>query len=176
VRTVLAAAITKTEGRGNIRGPAKPRPKTKTLSVKPGGKKRNNPKQKKRPRPSRDALFYRDKSTRHLTHLSRPNHKIFLFCGKSFPRRDLLNVSGGGGPEGDRREVSLSLKCPVIMSQTSLVKQISENVPSVPEFVPEFPTSLRCAFCKLEAGESGYCASKRRSDRGSHWRQCNKAA
>jgi hypothetical protein len=24
------------------------------------------------------------------------------------------------------------------MSQTSLVKQISENVPSVPEFVPEF--------------------------------------
>ena len=36
--------------------------------------------------------------------------------------------------EGDRREVSLSLKCPVIMSQASLVKQISENVPSVPEF------------------------------------------
>src|SRR5712664_4660212 len=40
--------------------------------------------------------------------------------------------------DGDRREVSLSLKCPVIMSQASLVKQISENVPSVPEFVPEF--------------------------------------
>src|SRR5216684_9312846 len=36
--------------------------------------------------------------------------------------------------EGDRREVSLSLKCPVITSQASLVKQISENVPSVPEF------------------------------------------
>src|SRR6267143_6078028 len=36
--------------------------------------------------------------------------------------------------EGDRREVSLSLKRPVIMSQASLVKQISENVPSVPEF------------------------------------------
>jgi len=36
--------------------------------------------------------------------------------------------------EGDRREVSLSLKCPVIMSQASLVKQISENIPSVPEF------------------------------------------
>src|SRR5258708_4456856 len=34
--------------------------------------------------------------------------------------------------EGDRREVSLSPKCPVIMSQASLVKQISENVPSVP--------------------------------------------
>src|SRR5712664_4640827 len=34
--------------------------------------------------------------------------------------------------DGDRREVSLSLKCPVIMSQASLVKQISENVPSVP--------------------------------------------
>jgi len=33
--------------------------------------------------------------------------------------------------EGDRREVSLSLKHPVIMSQASLVKQISENVPSV---------------------------------------------
>ena len=39
--------------------------------------------------------------------------------------------------EGNRREVSLSPKCPVIMSQASLVKQISENVPSVPEF-PEF--------------------------------------
>jgi|SRR5882762_135535 len=38
------------------------------------------------------------------------------------------------GMEGDRREVSLSLKCPVIMSQASLVKQISENIPSVPEF------------------------------------------
>jgi hypothetical protein len=36
--------------------------------------------------------------------------------------------------EGDRREVSLSLKYPVIMSQASLVKQISENVPSVPDF------------------------------------------
>jgi hypothetical protein len=29
-------------------------------------------------------------------------------------------------------------ECPVIMSQASLVKQISENVPSVPEFVNEF--------------------------------------
>jgi hypothetical protein len=36
--------------------------------------------------------------------------------------------------EGDRQEVSLSLKCPVITSQASLVKQISENIPSVPEF------------------------------------------
>ena len=47
--------------------------------------------------------------------------------------------------EGDRREVSLSLKCPVIMSQASLVKQISENVPSVPEFLIELkenPISL----------------------------------
>jgi hypothetical protein len=34
------------------------------------------------------------------------------------------------GTEGDRREVSLSLKCPIIISQASLVKQISENVPS----------------------------------------------
>jgi hypothetical protein len=46
--------------------------------------------------------------------------------------------------EGDRREVSLSLKRPVIMSQASLVKQISENVPSVPEFVPEFRKRPRC--------------------------------
>ncbi len=37
-----------------------------------------------------------------------------------------------GRETGDRREVSLSLKCPVVMSQASLVKQISENVPSVP--------------------------------------------
>ncbi len=44
--------------------------------------------------------------------------------------------------EGDRREVSLSLKCPVIMSQASLVKQISENVPSVPEFLPRFPGKM----------------------------------
>src|SRR5260370_38056147 len=41
--------------------------------------------------------------------------------------------------EVDRREVSLSLKCPVISSQASLVKQISENVPSV----PKLPIGLR---------------------------------
>src|SRR5229473_5386712 len=47
--------------------------------------------------------------------------------------------------EGDRGEVSLSLKCPVIMSQASLVKQISENVPSVPEFIRQmiFPKTLQ---------------------------------
>src|SRR6266481_9112919 len=44
---------------------------------------------------------------------------------------DRLKTSQRQGPrtDGDRREVSLSLKCPVIMSQTSLVKQMSENVP-----------------------------------------------
>ena len=40
---------------------------------------------KKRPRPCRGALFYRDKSTRHLTHLSRPNHKYFCFAVSPFP-------------------------------------------------------------------------------------------
>src|SRR5260370_42701348 len=50
-----------------------------------------------------------------------------------------------GRETGDRREVSLSLKCPVIKSQASLVKQMSENVPSVPEF-PEFPTLCVDAF------------------------------
>src|SRR5258708_2140609 len=37
-----------------------------------------------------------------------------------------------GRETGDRREVSLSLKCPANMIQASLVKQIPENVPSVP--------------------------------------------
>src|SRR5260370_7585142 len=32
-----------------------------------------------------------------------------------------------------------SLKSPITMSQTSLVKQIPENVRSVPEFPPSFP-------------------------------------
>src|SRR6266478_5617643 len=41
---------------------------------------------------------------------------------------------GGEGGKGDRREVSVTLKSPIIVSQTSLVKQISENVPSVPRF------------------------------------------
>src|SRR6266478_3535303 len=40
---------------------------------------------------------------------------------------------GGEGGKGDRREVSVTLKSPIIVSQTSLVKQISENVPPVPE-------------------------------------------
>src|SRR5260370_1637339 len=46
---------------------------------------------------------------------------------------DRLKTSQRQGPrtDGDRREVSLSLKCPVIISQTILVKQISENVPHV---------------------------------------------
>src|SRR6266481_4808249 len=41
------------------------------------------------------------------------------------------STSSGREP-GDRREVSLTLKSPIIMSQTSLVRQASENVPSVP--------------------------------------------
>jgi hypothetical protein len=50
-----------------------------------------------------------------------------------------------GWGDGDRREVSLTLKVSVIISQTTLVKQISENVPSVPEFqcaiVGQFPVT-----------------------------------
>ena len=73
LRLVLAAAVTRTEGRENIRGPDKPRPKTKTPRQK---SEREKPPgsfcsagfqpapvsqgwgpalQKKRPRPSRDA-------------------------------------------------------------------------------------------------------------------------
>jgi len=53
------------------------------------------------------------------------------------------------GDGGVRREVSLSLKCPVIMSKASLVKQISENVPSVPEFPSHWCRgfSLVITFC-----------------------------
>jgi hypothetical protein len=42
--------------------------------------------------------------------------------------------------EGDRREVSLSLKHPVITSQANLVGQITENVLSVPGFPREART------------------------------------
>ena len=45
-----------------------------------------------------------------------------------------------GDETGDRREVSFSLNLLIITSQTSDVKQISENVPSVPDF-PDFPIS-----------------------------------
>ncbi|SRR6266478_2402480 len=54
---------------------------------------------------------------------------------------------GGEGGKGDRREVSVTLKSPIIVSQTSLVKQISENVPSVPRFLsPDFPDFLSPDF------------------------------
>src|SRR6266851_4601664 len=48
--------------------------------------------------------------------------------------------------DGDRREVSLSPKCPVIMSQASLVKQISETFrlsPISPRFLPRYKIRLR---------------------------------
>ncbi len=58
----------------------------------------------------------------------------------------------GDREPGDRREVSLTLKSPVIMSQMSLVKQTSENVPSVPKFrpqVPQVPVAWRClSLCR----------------------------
>ena len=54
--------------------------------------------------------------------------------------------------EGDGQEVSLSLKCPVVMSQASLVKQISENVPSVPEFQCGYPCALNNVKCVMKGG------------------------
>ncbi len=51
---------------------------------------------------------------------------------------------------GDRREVSLLRKSPIIMSQTSLVKQISENVPSVPDFVGHQAVAQQRQVVKLK--------------------------
>src|SRR6266403_5359190 len=73
--------------------------------------------------------------------------------------------------DGDRREVSLSLKCPVIMSQASLAKQISENVPSVPDFVPEFFRRAAGPFHVRVVGLPGLAPSQtpqsaRREDEG----------
>jgi hypothetical protein len=54
--------------------------------------------------------------------------------------------------EGDRRGVSLSLKSPVIMSQASLVKQISENVSSAPEFQCGYPCALNNVKWVMKGG------------------------
>jgi predicted nuclease of predicted toxin-antitoxin system len=46
-------------------------------------------------------------------------------------------------PEGEwgQTESSPTLKSPIVTSQTSLVKQVLENVPSVPDIVPDIVTS-----------------------------------
>jgi hypothetical protein len=48
---------------------------------------------------------------------------------------DINPGTNPGTGEWGQTESSLTLKSPIVMSQTSLVKQVSENVPSVPDIV-----------------------------------------
>jgi hypothetical protein len=56
----------------------------------------------------------------------------------------------------DRLEANLSLKLPIITRQTDLVRQISENVPPVPDF-PKY--GMRPNHCNNLANPSRYMAA-----------------
>src|SRR5260370_1094374 len=59
------------------------------------------------------------------------------------PRERFSTWEGSGDRRGrgDRGEVALCPKLPIVTSHTHLVRQISENVPSVPGSVPGSPTT-----------------------------------
>ena len=75
----------KNRRKGKHSGPGQAAPQNKNAPVKPRRRKKTTLKTKKRPRPSRDALFYSDKSTRYLLYLSSQNHKYFCFTVSLFP-------------------------------------------------------------------------------------------